>query len=58
MPDPAPERARLKSTQRLAGYKRLSPPLPENSIYFLPIWMQNIHQSSLRWVYPKMKLGI
>ena len=37
MPDPSPERARLKSYQDWLGIrKNISPPLPENSIHFLP----------------------
>ena len=37
MPDPRPERARLKSYQDwLSIREKLSPPLPENSIHFLP----------------------
>ena len=37
MPDPAPERARLKSYKDWLGIRQtISPPLPENSIYFLP----------------------
>ena len=37
MPDPAPERARLKSYKDwLVIRQNISPPLPENSIYFLP----------------------
>ena len=37
MPDPAPELARLKSYDDWLGIrKKLSPPIPENSIYLLP----------------------
>ena len=37
MPDPAPELAKLKSYDDWLGIrKRLSPPIPENSIYLLP----------------------
>lgn len=37
MPDPRPERARLKSYQDWLSIRQtISPPLPENSIHFLP----------------------
>ena len=37
MPDPSPEQAKLKSYDDWLGVrKKISPPLPENSIHFLP----------------------
>ena len=37
MPDPSPEQARLKSYNDWLGVrKKISPPLPDNSIHFLP----------------------
>ena len=37
MPDPAPERAKLKSYEDWLGVrKKMQPPLPEDSIHFLP----------------------
>mgnify|MGYP003314967778 CR=1 FL=1 len=37
MPDPAPERAKLKSYEDWLGVRqKMQPPLPKNSIHFLP----------------------